>query len=147
MKIKDILALPLCEIGQPFDAGKHAITYNLNGIRKHTISMQHRMYDRLTDRCFKYIEFVDICGNVTDEFWGSLNDFNIWFLGKCARGEQFFIIFYPNDPAKKKAFRVVKADAWLGSPYEHHEWSDQTFIQNDDMTWAMLPKQTTANVS
>lgn len=139
IKIKDILSLPTCEFFGIFNTGKLSLTYmQQNGIRKHTLSMEHNMYDRITSKNFKTFEFVDIYGNVTDEFYGNWNDFDIWFLTKAAKGEQFFIICYPNNPEQEKVMRAVRTQACLGSSIE-------TFEQKEDMTWELIPKEIIQN--
>ena len=133
-RIIDILNLPTGHLGHIYNArGKDALTYSSDSVRIHTVPLDYRGRDKVRTH-IKYAEFVDILGNVTDEFRGTTNDFDLWFLGKAGRGEQFFIIGFRRCGSEMEMFRVTGYDAWIGAadgPFS----SAQEFVQDGDMTW------------
>lgn len=138
MKIIDILDLPTVA-GVSMFSSRFSVTYRSGNVMRHTTSLNDPAH-RMARTDLKYAEFVDVLGNVTDEFWGNRSDFNLSFLAKCARGEQFFVIVYPHEAGEAKAYRAVGVRGWLGSEYEYHDWSQQHFVQARDMTWEMEQK-------
>ena len=138
-KIIDILSLPTGSMPYgKFTLAEAPLTYPQNGSRKHTIAPFHDL-DGFFETNRKYAEFVDILGNVTDEFFGRCNDFNLWFLGKAARNEQFFIIGFNYKGADLQVGRVTSLEIWVGS-YKVGVGSGgfQKFVQAEDMTWCPI---------
>ena len=137
-KIIDILSLPTGSMPYgKFTLAENPLTYPQNGSRKHTIS-PFRDLDGFFETHRKYAEFVDILGNVTDEFWGNINDFNDWFVGKAARGEQFFVVFFNRDGPAVELRRVIGYRGWIGSPHDKISEASKQFYQADDMTWRLV---------
>ena len=84
-KIIDILSMPTSSFtGFLSASSKESLVYMKGGIRIHTLPMNHELKEYSKPH-IKYAEFVDMRGNITDEFWGCVNDFNLWFLGNYAK--------------------------------------------------------------
>lgn len=78
------------------------LTYMANGTRIHTQELSAPFGNEI--RHLKTLEFIDAeTGEVTDEFYGGANDFNIWFTAKAARGDRFNVRLHSyNDSPKNR---------------------------------------------
>ena len=137
-KIIDILTMPTSHFSGFLPAhSRESLVYTKNGVRIHTIQIDHPLKNWAKTQ-FKRAEFVDVLGNVTDEFWGNINDFNDWFVGKAARGEQFFVVFFNRDGPAVELRRVIGYRGWIGSPHDKISEASKQFYQADDMTWRLV---------
>ena len=76
---------------------KPAQTYTINGVRLHRPPLDTMWREMLVahKRTGRMLDAETM--KTTDEFYGSCNDFNIWFLAKIERGERFFVFIDPTD--------------------------------------------------
>ena len=129
-KIIDILKLPPLNC-YGFDVTSEVANYTRDGVMIHKTSPCFDSWSVMLIKPYmKRAEFVDIRGNITDEFWGDENDFNLWFLGKAVRDEQFFVIGFYRKGHEVITGRVVKCKIWLDAWDKYQE-----FYQADDMAW------------
>ena len=136
-KIIDILAMPIGSIYGFLPVNpKESLAYIRDGVRVHTLPIDHKSKENAKTHC-KWAEFVDIFGNITDEFWSDINDFDYWFIGKVARGEQFFVIFHNHNRPNGETVRVITHGAYVDGL---HGAVGRTlhFAQADDMTWHII---------
>ena len=95
----------------------NGVTYLKNGIRQHKPTMDSFFYKYSVTQ-YKTGKFVNAeTGEITDEFWGNANDFNIWFLAKVGRNEKFF--FYLNPHKNETAEMLIhQVSAYIGKNNE-----------------------------
>ena len=109
-------------------SSKHDVTYRKNGI------MVHKTNDPLFQECgevwkkYVYLTNTDT-GKVTDEFYGSCNDFDMTVIAKIARGERFDI----HVTAKGGDDRVNRIHFYLGG-------SKIYFAQKNNKAWRECTK-------
>ena len=111
------------------------VTYSQNGVRKHKPPFGS-VWDKHTEARIVTGLFADAdSGEVTDEFYGNCNDFNLWFLGKVGRGERFdvFIKFTGYDDFVK----VDQVGAWIGAPNDPDSYKQQ-FTHDELSRWSMI---------
>ena len=132
-KIIDILNLPTCSMPLYQFGYMGSLTYPHNGINKHTMTLEYNFHREMQIH-LKTAEFVDILGNITDEFYGYYNDFHLWFIGKAARNEQFFVLMFNHDAdnGNVQVMRVNSLHVWIGP---HNGGCFRKFVQAEDMTW------------
>lgn len=124
------------ELGR-FFTSNDCVTYMMDGIRVHKPPFGGFWAENAGGHR-KMAEFVSPEGVVTDQFFGSCNDFDIWMKGKAARGERFFVIFYPNDPNEDEAYLATKVGVWFGPQSECHPWSEGKLEQGTDLRWSLV---------
>ena len=135
-RIIDILAMPIGTMyGFLHVSHKESLVYNREGTRVHTLPMDHKLKE-YAKTCYKWAEFVDILGNVTDEFWSDINDFDDWFVCKAARGEQFFVIFHNHNRPCGETSRITTLGTYAKGLCGSFG-KVLTFVQADDMTWSI----------
>ena len=104
------------------------VTYMMDGVRKHK-PPHDTMWSRMNISALKTGWIVDAgTGDTTDEFYGSCNDFNEWFLGYAARGMKFFFFIDAHDGSGVLQADEVKAVI-------NHEWLN--FTCNQFGEWAL----------
>jgi len=102
----------------PFNK-KNCINYKDRGVGIHIPPLDSKFSETTS---YKFAEFVDrTTGKTTDIFYGSCNDFELYFLGKAARKESFDII---SSYRLEEEGRVDMVFTGIG-----------TFDQNPDGTW------------
>lgn len=139
--LRDLGKEKLKEVGfGGFHQSKDCLTYMRNGIRIHKPPFEGHWAEK-GKGYLKFAEFVSPDGIVTDQFFGTCNDFDFWMKAKACKGERFFVIFYPNDPKEDKVQLVVEVDVWLGSYYEWHPWSSATLEQGEDLRWRLADNE------
>ena len=111
------------------------VTYTQNGIRKHkppfgSVWDKHNE-SKLVTGVFTNAE----TGEITDEFYGNCNDFNLWFLGKVGRGEQFDV--YIKFTGFDSFVQIDQVGAWLGAPDDPNGYRQQ-FEHDDNHKWTMI---------
>lgn len=110
------------------------MTYIRGGVRIHTTEMEDLVGD--SNRHILYAEFIDYdSGEVTDQFYGIANDFDVWFAAKAAKGERFDIRYHDYSGAPK---RKVPYDA-QGKLIEYVKTKYVTVQQQCDGSWAKMP--------
>lgn len=87
-------------------SGKGTLSYITNGVRIHTRTMEKGI--EYGDRK-KSAEIIDaISGKVTDQFYGSWNDFNMTLVAKVSKGDKFFLFVFE----KGKKIAIQQADIY-----------------------------------
>lgn len=110
------------------------LTYIRGGVRIHTTEMGALVGD--SNRHILYAEFIDYdSGEVTDQFYGIANDFNVWFAAKAAKGERFDVLYHDYSDALK---RKVPYDR-QGKLIEYVKTKYGTVQQHCDGSWAKVP--------
>lgn len=85
------------------------ITYrNENGVLVHTIApFAEALYGTDDRNTLRAVIVNAETQKITDEFWGSKNDFNITLFAKAAKGEKFFLYVY--DDKSRNDFYMIRS--------------------------------------
>lgn len=135
VKLKDILTLPTGR-AVPIDPTQDAQTcYRSRKVRRHTMALHTfdmDYEDAQTNR--KFLDIVNLRGEVTDEFFGTRNDFNEFFAERAETGDPFFVVCYTHkntDP-----YQVIRANrVSIRSGNRRRQ-----YIQQEDMSWRAVGK-------
>lgn len=111
------------------------VTYMQNGIRKHKPPFGS-VWDKHSEAKLVTGVFTNAeTGEITDEFYGNCNDFNLWFLGKVGRGERFDV--YIKFTGFDSFVQVDQVGAWLGASDDPKGYRQQ-FEHDDKSRWTMI---------
>lgn len=113
--------------GYPYDDGysingffeAKTCHYKMNNVMIHKPSSNNFFYQY---SCKKYAEMINDEGNVTDAFYSSGNDFNLYFLAKANRNEKFSVVLYDGS----KRVNIVEVNIIIAGC----KWSFQKIIDN-----------------
>lgn len=107
--------------------------YSKNGIMLHKPPFGDPFWNRIAH--LLSAEFADAeTGKITDQFFGSCNDFDIWFCAKAARGDKFDVIIYEYDRRPDGSTFYDEAGAKMG--YIGTEFG--TTEQKEDGSWSLV---------
>ena len=107
--------------------------YNKNGVMLHKPPFGDPFWSRIAH--LLSAEFADAeTGKITDQFFGSCNDFDIWFCAKAARGDKFDVIIHEYDRRPDGSAFYDETGAKMG--YIGTEFG--TIEQKEDGSWSLV---------